>query len=265
MADRREQGRPDERGMSEVLGFALVFALVVSVVLLVSVVGFDELEDTRDREELNNAERAFDVLADNMGDIHAEGAPSRATEINLQSAQLQTGDTVSIDIAVVENGNKTMSASYSVDPIVFSIDETNIVYSAGAVLRESRDEGLMISDPPIVIDENRIIMSVIQLQNDGDIVSTNGGTVRVRAENVDRRPISSLVESPSSKQKMMLNITSPRSELWEDYLESQGTSDDFVKCDSSVGSDKISCTIGSEDFPDHIYVSTTLINYAIEP
>lgn len=255
-----------DRAVSEVLGFVFVFALVVSTVALVSLVGFDALEDTRDREELNNAERAFDVLADNMADIHEEGAPSRATEISLESAQLKAGDTVNINITVVNATGTAFVHQYDVVPLVFSSDNTDIVYSAGAIMRDSRDGGLMIKEPPLSIDNERALITVVQLQNDGDITSASGGTVRVRAVNTGRRPISSLMESPPSKERMIINITSPRSDLWRGYLESQGpANDNFIQCEQPR-EDNVRCSIGSNGtgFPNQIYVSTTLINYAIE-
>ncbi|QSG11370.1 putative pilin/flagellin [Halapricum desulfuricans] len=260
-ADRRATTEQDrnagERGMSEVLGFALVFALVVSTTVLVAVVGFDELENTRDQEELNNAERAFDVLADNMADIHADGAPSRATEINLESAQLETGKTTSINITITNSSVPPFV--YTVEPLVFSSDGVDIVYSAGAIFRDTQSGGLILKKPPIEISKERALISIVQLQNDGDVMSASGGTVRIRAVNTGQRPIPTLMRSPPSKERMVINITSPRSDLWKDYLESQGT----LKCEQPK-EDNVRCSIESDNLPSRFYVSTTLINYAIE-
>jgi len=249
----------NERAVSEVIGFALVFGLIVSTVAIVSVVGFDELEDTRDQEELNNAERAFDVLADNMADIHDSGAPSRATEMNLQSAQLQTGSSININITILNSSGIESVNEYTVDPIVFSGDEADIVYSAGAVFRDSPDGGVVIKKPPLEIKKERVIMSIVQLQNDGDVMSTSGGTARIRAVNTGRRSILTLTGSPPSKKRMVINITSPRSNLWGEYLESQP----IIECESPR-ENNVRCSIESEDLPSRFYVSTTLINYVIE-
>lgn len=254
-----------QRGQSEVLGFVLVFALVLSTVAIISVFGFGALEDTRDEEELNNAERAFDVLADNLADIHGEGAPSRATEISLQNAELYGGDRVKFNVTVINQSGNVSVNEYNIDPIVFSQGDTDIVYANGAILRDQRDGGVFVKEPPMLIDEDRVVLPVIQTELDGDTTSVGGQTIRVRAEKQSRRPIPDLVESPSRYQEVILNITSSRSDIWKTYLESQGASDDFVEC-VQPREDNVRCSMGTgtTNPPEEIYLSTTLVSWEIE-
>jgi len=56
----------DRRAVSDVVGYVLVFSLVSLTVGVVSVAGVGALQDARDVEQANNAERAFDVLGDNV-------------------------------------------------------------------------------------------------------------------------------------------------------------------------------------------------------
>jgi len=59
--------RDDGHGLSDVLGYVLVFSLVVTSVLVVTVGGLSAVENARDAERAQNAERAFDVVATNFG------------------------------------------------------------------------------------------------------------------------------------------------------------------------------------------------------
>jgi len=249
----------NERAVSEVIGFALVFGLIVSTVAIVSVVGFDELEDTRDQEELNNAERAFDVLADNMADIHDSGAPSRATEMNLQSARLQVGQSVTINVTGVNQSGASFVNTFTTQPIVYASGDARLVYSGGAVFRTQDGNGLLLNEPPFLIDSGRVVIPVVQLQHDGEVTSTSGSTVRIRAENSQRQPIHGFAESPTNYERIVVNITapSPRSGLWMDYLQSQ---DGVTDCEQPR-SDNVRCTI---DDPQSVFVSRTLISYAFE-
>ncbi len=77
-----------DRGQTETLGFALIFALMISSVVITFTAGYAGLQDVRDIERTNNAERAFEVFADNIGDITQNSAPSRATEMKLSDARL---------------------------------------------------------------------------------------------------------------------------------------------------------------------------------
>jgi hypothetical protein len=256
MDDRRPETM-DDRGVSEVLGFALVFALVVSTVILVALVGFGALEETRDQEELNNAERAFDVMADNMADIHEEGAPSRATEISLESAQLRSGEQVSFNVTGVDDGTGTSFVNiFSIEPIVFASGDSEIVYSGGAIFRTQREGGFIVKEPPLLISPERVVLPIVQTRQRGEISSTSGQTVRVRAENRQRRPVRGFNESPTRYDRIIINVTSPRSELWGQYLDGK----DGMSCDQR-STNNVRCTI---DDPEAIYLSRSLINYAFE-
>lgn len=242
------------RAQSEVIGFVLVFSLVVSLVAIISVFGFGALEDTRDQEELKNAERAFDVLADNMADIHQEGAPSRATEISLQSADLYVGDPVNFNITL---SGPEKNLSRPLEPIVFGIGETDIVYVGGAILRDQRDGGFMVKEPPFLISSDRLVLPIIETRQKAGASSVSGGTIRIRAVRVDRQYINDMVRNPSPYNSAIINVTSPRSEIWERYFEKQ----DGMSCEDTALANNIRCSISD---PDTIYVSRTVINWEIE-
>ena len=77
---RTREPAADGRGVSEVISFVLVFSLIAATVALVYVSGIGGLESTRSSQRVTNAERAFDVLHDNIANIHRRCTPSRATE-----------------------------------------------------------------------------------------------------------------------------------------------------------------------------------------
>ena len=58
-----------DRAVSDVVSYILVFALIISTVGIVSVSGISGLQDSRDGERVENAQRGFDLLADDVEDI----------------------------------------------------------------------------------------------------------------------------------------------------------------------------------------------------
>ncbi|MFC6988243.1 hypothetical protein ACFQJD_05030 [Haloplanus sp. GCM10025708] len=115
-----------DRAVSDVVGFVLVFSLIITSVGVVTVFGISTLEDARTDERINNAERAFDVLADNFDDIARGGAPSRATEIKLAETSLTLAETVDLSVNASDEADPYPS---EFRPIVFSAgSETDIVY-----------------------------------------------------------------------------------------------------------------------------------------
>lgn len=207
-----------DRGASEVLSFALVFGLVVGSVAIVSVSGLSSLESARDAEQMNNAERAFDILADNMADIHERGAPSRATEVSLGEAQLFTGENVTFNVTAKDSTGSlsTVTKTRKVRPIIYEGNkDRRIVYEAGAIFRVNRDGGLMLDDPPFVTETERVMIPMVAT-NSETVESTGGSTVLIRA---NRKSTDVAVSNTrGGYDSLYINISSPRNEYWKNYL-----------------------------------------------
>lgn len=225
-----------ERAVSEVVSYVLVFALVVSSVGIVSVSGLGTLQDIRNDEQMANAEKAFSVLADNLADIHRRDAPSRATEISLGEAQIETAENVTMRVSVTDtSGDTWQSEQWQIRPIVYRGDEgRRLVYEAGAIYRTSNGGGIRVQNPPFVITEDRVLLSVVGL-NRPNRQALSGSTVLIRARS------QSTAVAYSSTDDDVRNVTvsiqdTPRTERWRDYFESVG----FGSCSTS-GND-IDCT-----------------------
>ena len=73
-----------DRGQSEVIGFVLVFVLVVSTVSIASVAGFGSLQDARDYERSQNAERAVEAIAIGVDEVTHELLRRRLVDLRCQ-------------------------------------------------------------------------------------------------------------------------------------------------------------------------------------
>lgn len=251
-----ERPRRADRGVSEVLGFVLIFALITSSVGVVYVVGFDGLVGARDYERLNNAERAFDVLADNVEDITNRRAPSRATEIKLADAGLEMGDPVVVNVTGVgTDGTADFNAEYAYRPIVYDAGTgTRIVYSGGAVIRTQGDAGVMVGDPHFVLDD-RVVIPVIQTRATGANDVHGSSTALIRTEHAGTELA---VGTSAGTYDVTLNVTTPRAEVWRHHL----TAEFDVDCPpGDNGPGKVSCTVTGADA---VYVTAVRIDVAFE-
>lgn len=211
----------DRRGASETLGFILVFSLVVTTVGVVYVVGFSGLQDVRDAERANNAERAFDVLANNIEDMVRRGAPSRGTEIRLAEASIGGGTPTYINVSGTDpSGRNFTSGNYTIEPIVYEADDTEIRYAAGAVTRIQTDGSTMLNEPPFVLSEDRVVVPLVQTRT-GTADVGGQKTILVRAE---RRIRQVVVSEEQSYATVTLNVSTPAPDAWERYLEGEGLS-----------------------------------------
>ena len=237
-----------ERAVSEVVSYVLVFGLVVSAVGIVSVSGLSTLQDTRNDEQMANAEKAFSVLADNIADIHRRDAPSRATEISLGEAKLETADNVTMRVSVTDTGGNTwQSDQWQIRPLVYSGDEgRRLVYEAGAIYRTSNGGGVRVQDPPFVVTEDRVLLSVVGL-NRPDRQALSGSTVLIRTRRQSTSVAYSSTASDVDTVTVDLDDTS-QPELWRDYFTSAG----FGSC--TVSGDDVECTFDPGSDIDQTYV-----------
>jgi len=275
---RTREPAADGRGVSEVISFVLVFSLIAATVALVYVSGIGGLESTRSSERVTNAERAFDVLQDNIADIHREGAPSRATEVKLSDAQMTYGESTRITVQV-ENLNETNASvsnvsSVSIDPIVYAAESgPELVYSNGAVFRQDRS-GTVLNTPPGFLftddgGERTAIVPTVQTRNRGVGGVGSQGTILVRtllaSQEVEIAEDNSSDGSGDAEYNVTITIETAgeRQGVWLDYLNGEipdsqdirGTNFDGVACEA-VDDTTVECSIAVEN----VYSSLTRID-----
>jgi len=244
-----------DRAVSEVVSYVLVFALITGAVGVVSVSGFATLQDTRNAEQINNAERAYDVLGDNLADIYQRDAPGRATEMNLAGASLSTGGNVTVEVTI-DGG--TPELRESVRPLIYGgEDNRQLVYEAGAIMRTNPDGGLVVENPPWVVENDRVLITVVGL-NRPSIQSVSGSTALVRAQNRG----SAVRFSDSTDNVGTLNITvrnTDNVDEWDSYFDSEG----FNNCNSN--NTAIGCEYSPSTSGGQVYVVYHDIFISIDP
>jgi hypothetical protein len=244
----------DNRGVSEVLGFVLVFSMITATVALVYVSGLPALEERRDAERVDNAERAFDVFADNVNDIYQGNAPSRATEIRLADARLAFGAPTTMRVNVT-NLSPTPVYEASFRPIIYSAGTgTEIAYEGGAVIRAdpgNPENSIVKRDPPMVFANDggngTALIPFLGTRPTGNS-SAVGGSTTVLVRTVGATPTVenvSLTDGPYTLN-YTIETTSERANAWRDFFDEEvpaslkedcpatGTPDGVVACEIEV-------------------------------
>lgn len=233
-----------DRALSEVVGYILVFSLIFLTVGFVSLSGLPTLDAAKESEQVQNAERAFDILDNNLEEIYKHGAPSRSTEISAESGTVELRDPVTINVSVTEatSGNVTYT-NRQITPIVFTgIGATEYVYSAGAIFSQQPGNSFMISEPPFEFDDNRGFVTIVRTFSKKQI-SASGGTVLIRATSASRSvEVADTSLQETEYEQLTINVSdSPRLDSWEEYLKSE-----LPNPDCTTG-DRLSCSVDLED------------------
>lgn len=208
----------NERAVSDIVGYVLVFSLIVATIGVVTTVGFGTLSDRQSAERINNVERAFDVFATNVEDVYRDGAPSRATEMRLAGGEIRHGDPIKITIA--ETNESETNVTISPRPLVYADGDTEIVYAAGSIIRAEPNSAVMIRDPPFFAYSDRAVFPLVEtFRTSGPKTVSTDGTVRVTT--TARGVNTSVSEAFEQADSYTITVESPRSDAWMRHFESQ--------------------------------------------
>jgi hypothetical protein len=220
-----------DRAISDVVGYVLIFSLIVATVGVVTTAGFGALDDRQAAERINNVERAFDVYASNIEDVYRDGAPSRATEMRLAGGTIRHGDPVTITIA--DATDESQNVTTVLRPTIYVDGDTEIVYVAGAVLRSSGDSSIVLRDPPFRPDSSTASFPLVQTYRiSGPVSLASDGTVRVTS--TARGVNTTLPASFDGASGYNVTVESPRDDAWAQYFESDSGFNDVTR-DESAG------------------------------
>lgn len=238
------------RGQTETLGFVLVFAIITASIGLVYATGFSGLTDARDVEQVNNAQRAFEVFADNIEDITHRNAPSRSTEVKLAGATLTVAEPIDIQINVT---GEPLNETYSVRPVIYDAGTgERIVFVQGAVLREANGNAVVLKESSMLLDENRTVVPVVQTRLSGTGSIGGSTTTLIRANHAQSTVVYANEASPPP---IWFNVTTPRAAAWADHLEGQSG---ISGC--TVVDDTAACRIDA----DTVYITLVQIDVKLD-
>jgi len=215
--------RHDDRGVSELVGFVIVFGIIIGSVGILYMTGFSAMGAVQEQEQTRNAERAMDALAENLNDIvETEGVEYRSGEMSLRQGTLSSTDnetTVAVDVP----GEGWMNASGTLS---YKSGGTEIVYEGGAVIRSTESGGWTVRAPPIRCTDDTAIISLVQLDVDETAVSASG-TRAISATHTD-------TTLNRTDARVTLKIASPRTGAWERSLDEAGCADNVNKNGNTV-------------------------------
>lgn len=205
----------DNRAVSDALGFALIFAIVISSVGVIYAAGVDNVEQIRQQEQFDNAERGMYIAQQNIRDIYIRGVPGRGVEFRLTDSRLSIGSSSRATVRI--DGTEV----YSRDSRVFEYrvsDERAIAYAWGGLIRTTPSGATMSRDPALAFRNNRAFISMVELRGN----DTTGGTQTVLT--VFRNEGSDFIVQKDSNPTVTIkiNTTPERAQAWNRYFKKEG-------------------------------------------
>lgn len=218
--------RATSRGVSTVVGFVLVFAVLMTSIGLLYGTGVGTLEEVRQDEQVTNAERAMVALGQNFEAIHYGRAPGRAGEIRLAGGTFAVDETTRFRL-VVERGGTVVQRNLGVGSLVYRLGDAAIRYESGAVFRSRGGSSVVVSRPAFTCREDRALVSTVTVEPVGESTAVGAqGTVVVVGRNADREllfPTNGTPQDDDLDTTVRFEIReSANSEAWRRYLTANG-------------------------------------------
>lgn len=224
--------RGDDRAVSEVLGFVLVFGIIIGSVGLLAFVGFEAMTEYQEGEQLRNAERGMVALADNFNDVlRSDGIDERAGELALREGTITTGSGGAVLNVTVETSDGTVypleSGNVSLGTFQYAAGgrEDTIAYEGGGVFRGDSSGNVTISEPAVRCDEDSgaVIVSLVAIEADNQsLASSNVQEFTAVKQRYESRTVVTDVE----EVKLEFVEPSPYQNGWERSLTNDGWDDD---------------------------------------
>ena len=170
----------DDRGVSEVIAFILVFVIILGSVGILYMAGFSSLQNTQETEQLMNAERAMESLVANLNDVqrHA-GIEERAGELNLRGGTLEVESGMTNVTVNDSNGDEVTNVT-DIQALTYSEGDTEISYHGGALFGSAGGDSVDLRSPAARCAADSAVMTIAVIDRD-EVRMTTDGTVEVTA------------------------------------------------------------------------------------
>lgn len=209
--------RDGDRGQSELVGFVLIFGIVVLTVGLVTATGFAGVTNVQDYQRTTNVEGAFTALAGNVEEVVRGDAPSRATAIGITDASLSLeANSSGVDVAV-DGEQLDLGGANRTGTIVYdSGSNTAITYRSGALLRRDGEDSVMFREPDFVITDEEVILPLTALSSDRASEIGGTSTVDVQARHEETTVVA---DGEPVADTVTITMGTPHVDAWTRYFE----------------------------------------------
>lgn len=229
-----------ETGVSEVLSFSLIFALIITSIGLIYTQAYPELQEEKNIEVDRNIERSLSIVDDNFDTVASGQSPSRVTELKVGESKLAVQeDQYNITYGVYQNGNWTNYTVQADVPTYETPTGTEYYYLNGAVVHKSGDS-IYFVERPTHIRSNRgeLQLDLIGLNHRGSQIS--GGTHTVTA--VGGNGITAILtpESPNKTHTATLRMDTPSDAETKFWMQHFSQQKQFATC-QQVSTTQFTC------------------------
>lgn len=156
----------DDRAVSDLVAFTLIFTVMIASIGFIGIVGFDTIGDVRENEQLESGTVAMTEISDQINGIADHEAPVRSSEIRLGGGTLEITDGQLINLTVSYDDEDINDSHRRIDfgALEYRVGDQKIVTSGGAVFRSDGENSVMLREPPLFIKGDKARLNFIRME-----------------------------------------------------------------------------------------------------
>ncbi|WP_067046873.1 DUF7289 family protein [Methanofollis ethanolicus] len=213
-------GIENNEGVSEAIGFILIFGLVLTGIALITLYGYPMLMQQQSNADVRNMEQTMVVLQNDMKALCFKNVPYKETALQVSGGSLAMVNASGTGPRLNITADGMSPVEFSPGMLVYTSDgqDATIALENGAVIRAQAGGSAMIAEPRWFFDTSSGTMVINLIALNGSPMSATGmGSVRLKLNSS-----STLGDGSPSDGKVTVNITDPIfSKAWENYLTGQ--------------------------------------------
>jgi hypothetical protein len=166
-----------DRGVSDVVSFVLIFSLVIASGAVVATAGLDQLTELRDVERVQSSERAMEVAAADLSNLQG-GNQSTNLDFALNGGNIWVNDSyLQVNVSGPGIDSDSINDTYQVNSLEHRLSrgdqDVTVAYESGAVMRS--DGGSFQYDPRWQNDTETVILTIVSLREGSESINVAGG------------------------------------------------------------------------------------------
>ncbi|MCK4476659.1 MAG: hypothetical protein KAU16_08025 [Methanophagales archaeon] len=235
-----------ESAVSEVVGFILVFSIIMLAIGVIYAVGYPSIQSSKESTQFQNMEQSFMVLQSDIKTVAFDQAPVKTLKTSLGGGSLTVyPDAGWIDVSTTAGGGYVIR-NVTIGAIEYEKSGRSIAYEGGGVWEKyPAGAAIKLSEPRIFVHNtstgNRsVFVSIINISSEIGISSVGGeGAASVVAR--FNRSSSPYINSTSVPYTVTITVTSDYADAWGRYFNETLE----VPVSPGPGADDVTATISN--------------------
>jgi len=242
----------DTRAVSNVLGYVLLFSVVLLSITATFTFGIDAIGDASDRTVQQSGQHSMQTLGDRIETLRESNTTVQQGQLRAGRGTIGYGEQTRVTVSVA--GSPELQTDFR--PIQYRFDGTTVAYEAGGIVRTSDDGGaVLVDEPTFVFDDDAVILPIVTTEPAAQR-QVSGGTVTTTFERVASEQ--AYFGTSAAPVTLSIETTEGRATVWERTLSEAGAT-----C-SRPTPDTAACTYTPSNADATIIVREFRVNYEFE-